>query len=326
MLFKTKLLLPVIAGALLFQACNKKDEFQTSANGLKYKIYKLNDKGEYEAKGKVADTDTSGARMGQIISFHMTLKNAEDSVLVDTRTQKPAFPAMLPIVEPSMKGGLEEALMMLSDGDSAVFKINADSLFAHTYKQPLPPFIKQGSDLTYFVKVDRVMNRDQAEAYQQEVMENMQKQEHAEMLKNLKSDSAMVAQLKTDSTLIQKYVQEQKLSNVQKSPLGVYYTVTQAGQGPQAAAGDLVSVHYKLSNLSGKQLETSEGNDPFKFPLGRGQVIPGWDDAIAQLKEGSKATLLIPSPLAYGAREQGPDMPANSILRFDIELVDVEKQ
>jgi FKBP-type peptidyl-prolyl cis-trans isomerase FkpA len=66
------------------------------------------------------------------------------------------------------------------------------------------------------------------------------------------------------------------------------------------------------------------GNKPIEFPLGVGQVIPGWDKGIALLNKGSKATLLIPSSLAYGQRGAGQDIPADSPLRFDVELVDVK--
>src|SRR5690606_2402680 len=120
------------------------------------------------------------------------------------------------------------------------------------------------------------------------------------------------------------------LKNVQKTDAGVYYVVTQPGKGAKAKAGDNVSVHYKLSFLDGKELESSydnpmSGGQPFTFPLGQGQVIQGWDDGIAQLNKASKAILLMPTPLVYGEQARGEQMPANSILRFDVELVDIKK-
>lgn len=141
-------------------------------------------------------------------------------------------------------------------------------------------------------------------------------------------DYDLATQMKVDEEKIQAYIEENNLGTFQKTASGVYYQVTQEGSSPQAKAGDEVSVHYTLFNLAGKQLETSINNPrsngaPFTFTLGRGQVIKGWDDGIAQLNEGSKAILLIPSPLAYGNQPKGPDMPANSVLRFDVELVDV---
>lgn len=319
MLSKTKFLLPVLAGALALQSCNKggNDEFYTTADGLSYKIYEQNDKGEYNNRGEVSATDTTGARIGQVMTMHMSYRNAADSVLFDSRQQNQ--PVMIPVMEPSFKGSLEDALTMMRAGDSAVFKINADSLFAKTFGQPMPPFIKPGSHLTFFVKAEKIQSREAAIADQQRMYEEQMvaQQERAK------------EQMKVDDAKIQEYIKANDLKNVQKTDAGVYYLVTQAGKGPQAKAGDMVSVHYKLSFLDGKELESSydnpmSGGKPFEFPLGQGQVIPGWDDGIAHLKEGSKAILLIPSPLAYGEQARGEQMPANSILRFDVELVDVK--
>ncbi|MDX5422883.1 MAG: FKBP-type peptidyl-prolyl cis-trans isomerase [Hymenobacteraceae bacterium] len=302
----------------MLQSCNNnKDEFYTTADGLTYKIYEQNEKGEYVNKGEVSPEDTTGAKIGEVVTMQMSYKNAEDSLLFDSRTQNQ--PIMIPVMEPTFKGSLEQALMMLSPGDSGVFKVNADSLFAKTFNQPLPPFIKPGSQLTFFIKAEKVQSREAAIADQQKMFEQQMQEAQVRAEK----------QLKVDDEKIQQYIKDKNLQNVQKTESGVYYTVTQPGKGPQANAGDQVTVHYDLSFLDGKQVESSRNNpmsggEPFTFTLGQGQVIRGWDEAIQELNKGSKATLLIPSPLAYGEQDRGPDMPANSILRFDIELVDVK--
>ena len=320
MLSKIKFLLPVVAGALMVQACNKNnDEFYTSADGLTYKIFEKNDKGEYENKGEVKAADSTGAKIGQVVTFHWAIKNSEDSTFADTRTQGPKMPIVLPLMEPTMKGGLENALSLMSPGDSGVFKINADTLFSKTFGQPLPPFIKPGSQLTFFINMEKVQSKADAEADYAKMMEEQME----------KSRINAEKQLKTDDEKIQAYIKENNLQNVKKTESGVYYVVTKEGKGPQAKAGDKVAVHYKGTFLDGKEFDGSRtnpmaGGKPFEFTLGQQMVIKGWDDAIQQLKEGSEAILLIPSPLAYGDQDRGPDMPANSILRFDIELVDVK--
>ncbi|RAU83955.1 FKBP-type peptidyl-prolyl cis-trans isomerase [Pontibacter arcticus] len=318
MLSKSKFLLPVLAGALLLQGCKgNKDEFHTT-DGLTYKIYSQNDKGVYENKGEVNLADSTGAKIGQVVTLQMSYKNAEDSLLFNSRENR--TPIMLPVMKSPFKGSLEQALMSMQAGDSGVFKINADSLFAKSFGgQPLPPFIKKGSDLTFFIKVDKIQSEQDAMASQQKMMEEQMKgaAERAEK------------QTVVDDAKIQEYIKANNLQNVQKTESGVYYVITQPGKGPKAAAGNLVSVHYKGMFLDGKEFDSSynnpmSGGKPFEFPLGQGQVIPGWDDGIKMLNKGSKAILLIPSPLAYGEQERGPDMPANSILRFDVELVDVK--
>ncbi len=323
MLSKIKFMLPLVAGALLVQACDKKasssDEFNKTDNGLTYKIYEKNDKGEYENKGEVNPADSVGAKIGQVVTFHWLIKNSEDSTFADTRTQGSKMPVILPLMQPSMEGGLENALSMMAPGDSGVFQINADTLFAKTFGQPLPPFIKPGSNLTFFINMEKVQSKEDAEADYAKMME--------EQMEKARVDAE--AQLKTDDTKIQAYIKENNLQNVQKTESGVYYVVTKEGKGPQAKDGDQVAVHYKGTFLNGEEFDASKGNPlsggkPFEFTLGQQMVIKGWDDAIAQLKEGSEAILLIPSPLAYGAQDRGPQMPANSVLRFDVELVDVK--
>jgi len=321
MLSKIKFLLPIVAGAVMVQACNKtnNDEFYTTADGLNYKIFAKKDGGEYENKGEVNPADSTGAKIGQVVTFHWTIKNSEDSTFADTRTQGPKMPIVLPLMQPSMKGGLENALAMMAPGDSGVFKINADTLFAQTFGQPLPPFIKPGSQLTFFINMEKVQSREDAEADFEKMMQEQMEKARVEA----------EGQLKTDDAKIQAYMKENNLQNAQKTESGVYYIVTKAGKGQQPKAGNTVAVHYKGTFLDGKEFDASRTNPmsngkPFEFILGQGQVIKGWDDAIAQLKEGSEAILLIPSPLAYGAQDRGPDMPANSVLRFDVELLDVK--
>src|SRR5690606_17967256 len=238
MLFKSKYLLPVLAGALLLQSCgdkNKSDDFYTTADGMSYKIYEQNDKGEYEDRGKIDANDTTGARLGEVITMHMSYRTANDSVLFDSRQQ--GMPVMLPVMEPTFKGSLENALTMMRAGDSGVFKISVDSLFANTFNQPMPPFVKPGTHFTFFLKADKIQSEEEAVADQQKMFEEqmLAQQERAK------------EQIKIDDAKIQEYIKEKGLKNVQKTDAGVYYVITEQGKGPKAKAGDNVSVHYKLS-------------------------------------------------------------------------------
>jgi FKBP-type peptidyl-prolyl cis-trans isomerase len=69
---------------------------------------------------------------------------------------------------------------------------------------------------------------------------------------------------------------------------------------------------------------TFHHKQPFTLPLGMGRVIPGWDEGLALLKKGSKATLYIPSPLAYGPQSPSPKIAPNSILIFEVEVTDIK--
>jgi peptidylprolyl isomerase len=106
--------------------------------------------------------------------------------------------------------------------------------------------------------------------------------------------------------------------------LTVEYTEKKAGTGAQPQRGQTVAVHYIGMLLDGTEFDNSyKRGEPIRFKLGAGQVIPGWDMGIAQMREGGKAELVIPPDLAYGARGAGGVIPPNATLRFRVELVQV---
>lgn len=107
------------------------------------------------------------------------------------------------------------------------------------------------------------------------------------------------------------------------TPSGVKIEWKQQGSGPKAEAGNLVSVHYtgRLTNDSVFDDSKKRGR-PIRFTLGKGQVIPGWDEALTYLRKGDIARITIPPQMAYGDRDLGI-IPPNSTLIFDVELVEV---
>ncbi|TGE16997.1 FKBP-type peptidyl-prolyl cis-trans isomerase [Hymenobacter elongatus] len=129
-----------------------------------------------------------------------------------------------------------------------------------------------------------------------------------------------------DEAIIKQYVADNKLTGAQRQNSGLYFVPITTTTGMQPKAKQTVSVLYTGSLLNGTVFDASSknGNKPFRFLLGENQVIKGWDEGIALLTKGSKATLLIPSHLAYGSQGAGASIPANAVLRFDVELVDID--
>jgi peptidylprolyl isomerase len=112
---------------------------------------------------------------------------------------------------------------------------------------------------------------------------------------------------------------------------GLKYQDTVEGKGEAAKAGDEVEVNYTGwlttdGTDKGKQFDSSigVGKKPFRFKLGAGDVIKGWDEGVAGMKPGGKRTLVIPPALGYGARAMGDDIPANSTLLFEVELLRIK--
>ena len=95
------------------------------------------------------------------------------------------------------------------------------------------------------------------------------------------------------------------------------------GTGPTANTGDSLSMNYKGTLLNGKVFDQSYGRGPFEFQLGQGRVIEGWDKGIVGMKVGGKRKLVIPADMAYGAQSPSPDIPPNSTLVFEVELLSV---
>jgi FKBP-type peptidyl-prolyl cis-trans isomerase FkpA len=105
-----------------------------------------------------------------------------------------------------------------------------------------------------------------------------------------------------------------------------------AGSGAEARPGMMVSVHYtgwlydpSAPETRGKKFDSSKDRgQPFEFQLGKGDVIAGWDEGVAGMKVGGTRVLTIPSSMGYGARGAGADIPPNSGLVFEVELLGVK--
>ena len=112
-------------------------------------------------------------------------------------------------------------------------------------------------------------------------------------------------------------------SGMKKTESGLFYNITKGGTGLSPSKGSKVSVHYKGSLIDGTVFDSSyQRNEPIEFSVGIGQVIKGWDEGIMLLKKGASARFVIPSDLGYGAQGAGANIPPNSTLIFDVELID----
>lgn len=289
----------LICAIIGLTACGQQNEegFETTDSGLQYKY--------------INEGDGEKPEMGKIVAINMSWKTADDSVQFPAEGQEPL--AVLKI-DSTNSGMIYEGLKMLKEGDSVTFKIPAKDFFENTLMTQVPTEIDSASMLTFDIGMSDVMSEEDFQTFR---MEQMKKQR--EQMLAMQSE-----QMAKDSAKIEEYLSENDI-DAQTTESGIRYVITKKGKGIQPSPGDTVVVQYTGKLLDGKVFDTSEGKpEPFSFPIGQGMVIPGWDEGIALLNEGAKATLYIPSPLAYGPRGAGQDITPNSVLIFDVELVDVK--
>lgn len=273
-----------------------KDGYVQMEAGMEYKIVD-------DVPGDVYPT------YGDYMELHLNTV-ADDSVIFDTRAAMGEDkPAPLQLQKSQFAGDLMVALQKFTAGDSAIVRISVDSLIAAG--APKAPWMKEGVNqkLTYHVKIVTVTPQ---------AVKQKQDRENA------------AKQIEIDDKLIKDYLAKKKV-NAQKTESGLYYKITKKGTGENATARTKVSVNYTGMLLNGEKFDSNVDPQfshvqPFEFMLGTGSVIKGWDEGIALLNKGAKATLYIPSNLAYGTNSPSPKIPANSVLIFEVELVDVFEQ
>lgn len=205
--------------------------------------------------------------------------------------------------------GFQEVISMMREGGKANAIVPSAMAFgAQGAGSVVPPF----STLYYDVELIKIMSNDEFESKQAD--------------KNAKQQAEAAQMEKGEGAAIQKYLKDNNITPTTTLPSGLIYIEKQAGSGPKPADGKKVKVHYTGKLFNGTVFDSSvERGQPYEFALGRGAVIDGWDIGIALMNEGGKATLIIPSKLAYKDKGAGEVIPPFAPLVFDVELVEVEK-
>ncbi len=290
---KTFLIIAVLfmAAGTVFVSCDSKDNskfpgFEETEDGL---IYKFHYKG----------TDTAYADLGDFVTLDM-IYATEDTIIFDSKDLPQVM--KLPIIEPTYKGDIYTGLTMMRVGDSVTFVCPADSVWLKLFRMPMVPPQFDSAEYIYFhVRLNNIETEAEVKAAQE-----------AE-LKRLESEEKM----KRYEFLEKNYPDAQELAS------GLYYIEVKEGKGNSPQAGQKVNVHYTGTFLDGNKFDSSvDRGNPFSFTLGQGQVIKGWDEGVAMMREGGKAVLVIPSNLAYGPQGRS-SIPPYSSLVFEIELLEI---
>ena len=286
----------IFTSTLLFVGSCKQHKFkgyEQAENGVYYKFFIQNDT---TIKPQVGD----GIAIQYIIK-----KESNDSAIVNSKDISRDGSGVLRFLlqSPTFKGSIEDGILMMHKGDSASFIFSADSFFLKTNKmKELPKFIRPGEYLTIYIKLVDIKTRKELE-------ENQKKQE--EELARLKEEEPQ----KLDTYLKEKNI------NVKPTPSGLYYIELKKGKGEKITVNTIVKVHYRGELIDGTVFDSSEGKEPISVTVGVGEVIPAWDEALQMMQKGSKAKIIVPSSIGYGAQTAGP-IPPYSTLIFTIEVID----
>jgi FKBP-type peptidyl-prolyl cis-trans isomerase len=179
--------------------------------------------------------------------------------------------------------------------------------------------IPPNANLLFEVEVLEVMDLDAYDKY----MEQLDEKERKEY------EEFQQKQFLEDKRLINDYAAEHRLKTTRTSS-GLSYAITKKGKGANAAKGNTLTVHYEGYLIDDTIFDSSyKRKTPYKFELGKGKTIEGWEEGLQFFKKGSEGWLLIPSQLAYGPQpieEEDIKIPANSVLIFKIEMVDISDE
>lgn len=286
--------------------------FKKTATGLEYRV--------------VSKGEGPSPQEGEVMLVNMSYKTAKGKVLFSTEDQGLPSPITYDKDKLEQDGGITEAIsMMLQKGDKLVVKLDAPKLFGAAWAYMAQQHgLQQDSKIFLHLHLQDIMAAEIHKQWETEQIAMLQQKHQEEAAK----------QLQEDTKIITSYLAEHQIT-ARTTPSGLYYVVDTPGQGAQPKQGDTVKVNYTGQLLNGKVFDTSIESvakkhgvhnpqrpyGPFSFQLGIGHVIAGWDEGIGLLKKGSKARFFVPSTLAYGSQSAGI-IPANSVLIFEVELVD----
>jgi peptidylprolyl isomerase len=282
---KTLITLTLLSITLLITSCSNSN-FKTTDSGLIYRLVKEN-------------PDSSKLKAGDVVALNIKYTNEKGITLFDSND----IPNYKMIVKkPKYKASIDEGIIMMHVGDSAIFKVDAANFYMLSLKyKELPDEVKNGGNLIFYVKILKKVSSAEL------------KKEKEKLLKNSK---------KHEEQLLSDYLYKENITQ-KPTPSGMYYIEKKEGNGKKPKNGDKIIVHYTGKFINGEIFDSSiKSGKPLTYIVGTKGFIPGWNEGISHMKEGGEAKFIIPSHLAYGSKKQGP-IPPYSTLIFEVELIKV---
>jgi FKBP-type peptidyl-prolyl cis-trans isomerase len=268
---------------------NPEKIFQKTKSGLEYRYI-------------ISNRNKKQAKIGDIVHIDMEYRTDNDSVIFNSKSVDNDF--KMHLLPPSHLGGsIEEAFLMMMEGDSAIFRIDAVNFLTKTQKKiNIPEYVKDGDKFTFYIKMNKIV-------------------EDKDFIKEI-SDTYK-HYIEQEKSLIERFAIGMDFDrSVTKSGLNIFSI--NKGNGSKAKSGNTVTIDYTASFIDGTVFDsTIERNEPFEFIIGSKEVIEGLEEGVEIMNVGDHNIFVIPFRLAYGSNKHGI-IPPFSTLIFEVKLRNVE--
>ncbi len=247
---------------------------------------------------------------GDYVKVNYVGRLLNDKIFDQTTTE----PLVFQVGYGQMIEGWEKGITAFPVGSKGTIYIPSAMAYSSQGNGDIPP----DAPIVFELEVLKVLNQKEYDAY---MIDLEQKEQQA-------FETAKKTQFDQDKRLINDYALSHKMK-VKRTETGLSYIITKQGKGDTAKEGDVLQVNYEGTLLDGKAFDSTKDKKSFEFLLGYGRAMDGWEEGLKFFNKGSEGYLLIPSRLAYGLSEidRGEiHIPANSVLIFKIQLVDIQKK
>ena len=282
---KSRNILALALSFAVLASCGKKNEengFVKTASG-------------YEFKHCVENKNAPKAKEGDILLGELEIR-LNDSVVLSSNYGSPD--RLFKIGKP-VAGSMDEFLLNMHIGDSAVMKAPADSVAQYIGGLVAKP----GDVIWFYLSIHQIISQRELSEHEREVKERFA----------------------AEDSVLSDFV-ARKYPNAKKMESGLYVINATKTEGVKAEFGKTVSVFYSVSDTTGKKggiFNPNQRYDAFEFILGDDGLIAGWTEGVSYMRKGERSLVLLPSYLAYGEAGYGPITPYMPLL-FELELVDVK--
>jgi FKBP-type peptidyl-prolyl cis-trans isomerase FkpA len=249
-------------------------------------------------------------KTGDYVKVHYTAQLLSGKVFDKT---EPAKSFVFQVGYRQVVAGLDAGVAKMKVGAKSIFYIPAELGYGSA---TVGTAIPANSALVYEVELLEILTLKAYDTYMRE-LEVVEKKEFAQR---------KVAQFKKDKIDINDYALSHKI-NAKRTTSGLSYAFIKEGKGALIEAGNIVQIHYEGFLLDGKPFDSTKDKPPFKFEIGEGKTIAGWEEGLKFFNKGAEGWLLIPSQMAYGPMgifDKTVNIPANSVLVFKVKIVEVE--